>query len=661
MEENAIMSGSSGDAQSFLVELPIAELPLGDVLPPCDPGHVSHRILAPWRDPFSVVGGRRKQAFKSRINDEIGPCIEWSPDRQEECALITGTSQWRECSVSCRVMPLQEKAEPTADGHDLLYATAGIVFRMKTLRCCYYFCVQGRRRLVLFRRQDDQWHELAAAEIAPPQAPLSLHVRTDGDEIHASCPEEGVRFAATDAQIISGPCGFRARGACRLYELHVAETAAQAAVNRQREKDAEAQLAHLSESVPGEQCVASLDLPPDSNILNRDYACQRARNVLLLRTPDALFAWTAEGKELWRAPVQVSYLLASADRLADSVLIALVGPPAGRLNGGAGAGAALPKEVVKIDGATGQILCRAPLPRWPDAEKVAWFTTGVGTGNLSGQGKNEFVLCESRTHAFGSGRRIQAFDDDLRLLWQRAVDPPYGHGNSVRLQDVDGDGRTEVLAGGVLLSGDGEVLWTHDRAGEMPIYEGYTRWPSESGHYDAILVGHFAADDRIDPVAFLISGSAGVYVVDARTGRTRAVHRVGHAQWAEPCSLRDDIPGTQILVGNRWESFGILTLFSGRGERLWSIQPDYLGQGSCPVQWSPTGPQHIWVNTSWEAFGLYDGFGRMVKPLAQMRRLGREQNATPSETCVVRRAPEQPDLLGLKFGRRLYLFGPQTW
>jgi hypothetical protein len=178
-----------------------------------------------------------------------------------------------------------------------------------------------------------------------------------------------------------------------------------------------------------------------------------------------------------------------------------------------------------------------------------------------------------------------------------------------------------------------------------------------AGHYDAALVGRFADDMETDPVLFLMGGSAGVYVVDALTGRTRAFHRVGHAQWGMVCRVRDDVPGLQVMAGTRWENYGILTLFSGRGERLWSFQPDYLLQGTCPVQWTRQGAQHIWVNTSARGMGLYDGEGRLVKPLESLRGLYAGRHKLPAQ--ALRRDPAGPDLLGLNVDGRLHLFGPR--
>jgi len=308
----------------------------------------------------------------------------------------------------------------------------------------------------------------------------------------------------------------------------------------------------------------------------------------------------------------------------------------------------MPQELAVIAGDTGEVLARQPLPYDPALNVPQVLDLSVETGCLSRAGlPHGVVLRESRGDTQGGGHSLWAYNGDLRLIWRRSVQPPYGHGNAVHLCDLNGDGLSEVLAGGNLLGSDGRLLWRHDRGAELSQMSG-------AHHYDAALAGRFADDPEVDPIAFLLAGSAGVYVVDARTGATRSVHRVGHAQWGTVCKVRDDLPGRQVLVGTRWGNYGILSLFSGRGERLWAIQPDYILQGSAAVQWPSGGPQHIWINTSLDAFGLYDGNGRLVQRLERLRALWDRR----AKWQVFRPSPDAGDLLGaLKDGRWL-LFRP---
>jgi hypothetical protein len=178
-------------------------------------------------------------------------------------------------------------------------------------------------------------------------------------------------------------------------------------------------------------------------------------------------------------------------------------------------------------------------------------------------------------------------------------------------------------------------------------------------HYDAVALGAFAGDEEVDPVAFLLGGSAGLYVVDALTGKTRSVHRIGHAQGRHVGKVRADLPGEQVLAVTRWGNYGILTLFSGRGERLWSIQPDYIGQGTCPVWWGDGETQLIWANTTGPVQAFYDGYGRRVKALTALSDLWGDRMRRDVGTGVVRLGSDATDYLSMSIDGRLYIFGPQ--
>jgi len=642
---------------TVVARLPIAGLSAGDVGPPMQPGHESWRTLAGWEDPLAPRGGYRVPADKTRIDTDDGPAIEWVRHHDRERALVTGQPTWREYRVECRVQALQAWAGPSRDGWFIAEAMAGIAFRIETSRHFYYFCLEGQRRLVLYRRIDDEWAVLGAEDVHYHEEILTLRVSLDGDGIHAECPELDVEMFATDTLLRTGRVGFRALGQCRLFDLSVSMTPSQQETNKHLARQLVERTAHVGSSVPDAVEVGEIDLSDGRGLLACSDFCQAGRNDLLFSTSDGLVATTWEGEELWRVaerPAQVKmaaeatngsrciYILAGERMSAEQVSV-----------GGVKGTRTLADEAIVVKGATGDILARTKLPEDPGLKPLDQYDFSFETGRLTGDQSLDIVVRQWRKDTQGGGRDLWAYDADLKLLWHQRVDPPYGHHNAVHLFDVNGDGRSEVIAGGTLLSADGNVLWVHDRAEEE-------RRIANARHYDAVLVGNFAEDAEDDPIALLIGGSAGVYVVDALTGRTRAAHRIGHAQWGMVCKVRDDLPGKQLMAGTRWGNFGILTLLSGRGERLWTIQPDYVLQGSCPVQWVEGGPQHIWLNTSPEGQGLYDGHGRLVKPLDTMRRLWGDRTRMDIQCQALRREPNACDLLGVKVGGRIRLFAPET-
>jgi hypothetical protein len=310
-------------------------------------------------------------------------------------------------------------------------------------------------------------------------------------------------------------------------------------------------------------------------------------------------------------------------------------------------------EMVVIQGDDGAVVARSECPEFHEMLNLPDFSTS--SGNFTDTGGFDIVLREWRRDKGNGGVNVWAYDKDLNLLWHHELQGVawYGHHYAVQFYDVDGDGRDELLAGGTLFDAEGNILWVHDRSDEVLRIAG-------AQHYDAVALGAFAEDEEIDPVAFLVAGSAGVYVVDGLTGRTRAFQRIGHAQGRLIGKVRNDIPGEQILVATRWGNMGILTLFSGHGDRLWTIQPDYIGQGSIPVQWGNVDPMLIWMNTTGPVQSLYDGYGRRVKELIELRQLLGNRPRTEVRAAPIRMGKDKTDYLSLTLDGNMYVFGPKS-
>lgn len=105
---------------------------------------------------------------------------------------------------------------------------------------------------------------------------------------------------------------------------------------------------------------------------------------------------------------------------------------------------------------------------------------------------------------------------------------------------------------------------------------------------------------------------------------------------------------------------GIQTLFAGNGDRLWTIQPDTFGQGCCPVSWDRPDLQRLWVNTSAEGQGLYDGYGQRIKDLPAVRELHRGHAARDVSAFVARMGTDPRERLCLTVGGTLHAFAAAT-
>jgi hypothetical protein len=589
----------------------------------------------------------------SIVEDDGNRVLEWIGEGWER-ALVTGGGLWRDYSVSASVLPIETSGSPNTDRNDWQESLAGIVFRVKTSRFYYHFGIEGRRRIVLYRRTDDEWLELAGSDIQLPDGYLELCVELDGDGIRCSCERLGIEFFVTDTRFPTGRVGLRAMGRSRCSGARVFMTPSQKRTLNRIGRSMDQRQAELGRDIPGEKLIQTFDLSEiGGSIQFTDFARPNVYDMLVTGE-DFTRGVSIDGEVLWELEEQLSSVLASSERDKDGrILYGFAGirrkDEMKAITGGS-VSAGIPREICRVKGDTGEVEARIEVPEMGDDVRRVTLTTH--TGRLTGDGASDFVLREWSANYGHGGVNLWAYDRDLELLWKSRVNPPYGHAHALQFIDIDGDGRDEVLVGGTMFSPDGEVLWVHDRADEISKIHG-------AHHYDAVTIGDLSGDESTDPVAFLIGGSAGVYVVDGLTGKTRMVHRVGHAQGRHVGKLRKDLPGREVLVACRWGNMGILTLFSGNGDRLWSIQPDYKGQGSVPMTWGGREEQLIWANTTSEVQSFYDGYGRKVKDLPRIRELYGGRMNREVGAMVVRMGDDPRDLLGLRVEDSLYVFGPE--
>lgn len=634
------------------LDLPIDALSLGEIAPPMEPADPSWGVLKGWDDPLAPRAGYRVVSGKERVEVGGEAALHFHQSQRDERAMVA-RGPWRELTIECEMQALQVEAGPTNDDRAVTVARAGLVFRGETVRRHYFFCIEAMRRLALYRRIDQEWEELASRDVAYDGERVTLRVTLDGDGIHAQCPELGVTLMATDTLIASGHAGLRALGEARIFRLTITCDASQQAVNDRRFAQAAGALTAASPAIPDAVQVGEIRLPDGFSLLDAVDLRLQGTHDLLLRGDEGLLATDWEGDELWRMPGPVGQVKVTSEPVGGSRRVyVLAGHERAPLTSVRGNESQwlIASQVVALDAANGEELARVELPEDPHRDVIRQYDFSSETGKLMSDEPGDVLVRQWRTDCGHGGHDLWAFNADLDLLWRSEVSPAYGHHFAVRLLDLTGDGRAEVVAGGTTLAGDGRLIAEHDLAHEMSEICG-------AGHYDAVAVGHFSDDPARDPVAFLVAGSAGVYVTDPLTGRTRSVHRVGHAQGQQMCRLRDDTPGEQVLVHTRWGNFGILTLFSGLGERLWSIQPAYIPIAR-PVQWLPDGPQHLWACATREALALYDGFGQPARPLDAVARAWGGRPTTEVGASVLRREPGGRDMLALTIESHIILFGP---
>lgn len=109
----------------------------------------------------------------------------------------------------------------------------------------------------------------------------------------------------------------------------------------------------------------------------------------------------------------------------------------------------------------------------------------VAAGDLTGDGAITIVTMT----AASDGRRAIAFDAEGNELWRSTDEegdplPIAGDNNAPTLADLDGDGRAEIIWGGVALDSGGVRLWTIGSGGSEGTNNGYTGGISAVGDID---------------------------------------------------------------------------------------------------------------------------------------------------------------------------------
>jgi len=571
-----------------VAELRLEGCPEGNVLCPVSPDPEVDEFFRGWRNVLVPHRRWRVPSDLKVVRDGDTMVLEYSPsggNSLRERALVTGERSWTDYKVRAKVKAMGREASPTADNSVNVLPMVGLVARMEDSRHYYFLALQPPDKLVLYRRSDDKWFVLDERRLeVDPGRYYELALEVVGQRVRGYLEEEET-FGVTDYGFCRGMAGVRFNVAARVEGLRVEMTPGgrrRAASLAERERK---ELEELSERYPKPVLTGKLDLRRywPFRLEVHPLTGERKAELVLFREEETSLL-TPEGKLIWnfKAPLRLSFPTEPyKDGHRD--LVGISG-----------------EELVVVDGRDGRILRRRPLPKLEDRETIWRFHTQCPVNLSGGDLAREIIVREGN-----EGDTLWALDEELEVLWRATVRPRFGHGWSVGFWDVDGDGREEVLAGGTLLSPDGEVIWVMEGAEEV------INWPGGE-HVDAVALGDLSGDPEADPVAHLLCGSAGVYVLDALTGRIREVHRVGHAQGRSAANYRKDLPGLEVLVGCRWGNYGILNLLSGRGERIVRFQPDFVGQGGYPVNWTGDGEELLLLSSSPEAIGLYDGHGRRV-------------------------------------------------
>jgi len=537
---------------------------------------------------------------------------------------------------------------PIKDGPENVGPYNGLLAHYCHSRRYVFFAIEGRSRLVLYERRHNEWALLDAAEVEVRDSYITLSLDVDGAHITGRCAELGVTMSAETSHLKAGHAGIMFHGKVSLRELAVLQTDRERIEEAQRDEHHKAELLRSGLKLPAPVLFQTLEVPGLINGMVSSDFISADRYDLAVPTRTGLKAMTQKGEVLWDSPIipQDRGIFFSKRRCQTGRLLYVI---AGEWSDDS----IESREICVLDGATGEIRVRKPLPELKDKEGLnyRWWYIAETTGNLGSGDDGDFVLFPESS---SGGAQLWAYDKDLNLLWEQEQERPYfGHLHSIKLHDINGDGYDEVLAGGSLYSHEGELLWTHDQADNIA-----KDYPSE--HYDAVAFGRFAGPDS-PPFVFLIAGNPGLYIVDALTGKTFNHHPIGHAQRVSVGKVRDDIPGEQVLVTDRWDSFGIAALFDGYGNKLWVKCPrPYSGNGPQMVSWPNWQPKLMWHNITCEGQCFLNGEGDCIRDLPVLTALWGSHKYKEVATYSLRLGRDDFDTLVMTVKDKICLFKPES-
>lgn len=251
-----------------------------------------------------------------------------------------------------------------------------------------------------------------------------------------------------------------------------------------------------------------------------------------------------------------------------------------------------------LDGRTGIEKYSAPTPRVTETPEFLNISgihrypydhlnvDSIRICNISGNEHPSDLLIKDRY------KRIWALNSRLEVLWTYAA--PVNTGHFPFTQDINGDGRDEVIVGYDMLDADGNLIWS------LPIY---------ADHTDEIVIGKIDPDRA--PLIGMASGYEGFNLCDLE-GNLILRRQTGHAQRISVGNYRPDLPGLEIAMVTYWGNQGIMYMYDCKGNLLWTSEPSTNGNIITPVNWTGDGQDLLLLNGNCARGGMVDGYNDQV-------------------------------------------------
>ena len=589
--------------QRLLAEINLTGCPVGTVLDPNEPDQrIEEQYFKGWRNSLNDIARWHMPSCYRVVKDGEHEALEHI-NKSDRC-LVTGEPLWADYTVEASIRQLNAYTVPNMDDPHALVARSGLMLRYQDLRRYYFFCLESHERFALYRREDDRWTLLADVQTGVDRSRYyHLKAVCAGEKIIGYIDGQQA-FVVYDNAYPTGKVGLRTNVRSRMHAVRVTapETAQTAYVGRLSAYERE--VMEASEKYPKPVLWKRIDLSAwwPCTVRYGDFRGVRHKEIIVERqTPEGprTVVLDFDGNVVW------DRIYPAVATLKHTVLHDLNADGAEEFIGIEG------DRLRMVSGKTGDVLAETVLP-----------TTGPYRGyrnvSMSGYLHSLRVIwpCHIRKtpkpqdlilrdgDGAGTGYSLWALDENLAVRWRQDAHNAW-YGMYLWFYDVDGDGRDEILPGYDLYDGDGKHLWGMEGAE-------YIEDAGGAGHIDHAAFGELDGDESNGPEIGIAGSDPGFFLVDARTGEVRRNHRFGHVQGIYAGNFRPDLPGLEMWMGNRWGNYGILNLVSGQGDPLFRCEPDNRSQGGPAVNWSGDGEELLFLSSSREAFGLYDGWGRKV-------------------------------------------------
>ena len=577
---------------NILAEINLTDAPVGRIFDFADPDKtIEDKYFHNWILPLTPHKYWQRQSPYILDNEEgVGTVLEC--ERSVEAAMTSGDMDGSDYSVETRVRVIGEQAK------------AGILARYQTSRHYYLLTVECSGRLVLYRRDNNEWHVLAERPLEVDRCRYyAIGLEVENGHLHASL--DGVEvFDVTDEHYPTGLTGIHNQGRVRFDGVCITGSEDESENRKRRRSARQKREAELQAQFPQEKLLARYlkpDWPHEVSHLRR--VGPDGTLGFLMYNSDSVFSAEfaarygsgtvprvgvsdTDGNLLWgrEIPIKFPYAIDVDGDGRQEIL-----------------GILEDDRMVVLSSENGETINEAPLPtscpfQGHRGEVIAPDLFPWYPADLSGKGRQqEFVIKDDRESR--GGRTLWAYDGSLNLLWTAQVGRPrYGH--RLAMCDIDGDGREEILAGFHLLDADGALLWKC-REAEL----------NDDDHVDEVQLGLFGPNGEARACG--TNGDDGFFVLDCVSGEVIARHNAGHVQGCSAGNYLHDRPGMDYCVGTRWGNYGVLSVLDTEGQLVKMWQPDNVSQGGPAVRWTGDGRDFIFLSSSEEGFGLWDGYGKV--------------------------------------------------